>query len=76
MTIMPIEAYMQNERKAGKMVVAPIPKAMKSVMDVMLIATPACERVAPILSTTGSAFSLAEKYFHLKLHDHRSSSYL
>ena len=60
MTIMPMAAYMQNDLKAGRTVVAPIPKAMKSVMDVMVMATPACDMVAPILSTTGLDFSLAE----------------
>ena len=32
---------MQKDCKAGKIVVAPIPKAIKSVIDVIVMATPA-----------------------------------
>ena len=56
-TIMPIEAYMQKDLRAGRMVDAPMPKAMKSVMEVIVIATPAWDMVAPILSTTDLDFS-------------------
>ena len=52
MVIIPIEAYMQNDLSAGSCVVAPIPNAMKSVTEVMVIATPACSIVLPSLSTT------------------------
>ena len=56
-TIMPIEAYMQKDLRAGRMVDAPMPKAMKSVMEVIVMATPACDMVAPILSTIDLDFS-------------------
>lgn len=45
-------AYMQKERSAGICVVDPIPKAMKLVSEVMVIATPACSIVLPSLSAT------------------------
>lgn len=41
MTMMPMAAYMQKDLRAGRTVVAPIPKAMKSVIDVIVMATPA-----------------------------------
>ena len=43
---------MQKDWRAGMAVVAPIPKAMKLVIEVMVMATPACLRVTPSLSTT------------------------
>ena len=60
MTIMPMEAYMQKDLRAGSTVDAPIPKAMKSVMEVMVMATPACDMVAPNLSTTDFDFSFSD----------------
>ena len=42
-------AYIQKDCIAGKMVVAPIPKANKSVIDVIVMATPACFSVKPNL---------------------------
>ena len=36
-----MEAYMQNDLRAGSEEVAPIPKAIKLVIDVMVMATPA-----------------------------------
>lgn len=45
-------AYMQKERRAGICVVDPIPKAMKFVSEVMVMATPACSIVLPSLSAT------------------------
>ena len=45
-------AYMQKERRAGICVVDPIPKAMKLVSEVMVMATPACSIVLPSLSAT------------------------
>ena len=41
MTMMPMAAYMQKDLRAGRIVVAPMPKAMKSVIDVIVMATPA-----------------------------------
>ena len=49
---MPMAAYMQKERRAGICVVDPIPKAMKLVREVMVMATPACSIVLPSLSAT------------------------
>ena len=63
MTRMPIEAYTQKDLRAGSEVVAPTPKAMKSVMEVMVIATPAWDMLQPILSTTGKDFSFSERVF-------------
>ena len=48
----PMAAYMQKERRAGICVVDPIPKAMKFVSEVMVMATPACSIVLPSLSAT------------------------
>ena len=48
----PMAAYMQKERRAGICVVDPIPKAMKLVREVMVMATPACSIVLPSLSAT------------------------
>ena len=56
----PIEAYTQKDLRAGMAVVAPIPKAMKFVMEVMVMATPACDIVAPILSVIDFDFSCSE----------------
>ena len=58
--IMPREAYTQNDLKAGNEEEAPIPKAIKFVTDVMVIATPAWAMVAPILSSTDFAFSFSK----------------
>ena len=41
MTMMPREAYTQNDLRAGSDEEAPIPKAMKLVTEVMVIADPA-----------------------------------
>ena len=41
MTMMPMAAYMQKDLRAGRIVVAPMPKAMKSVIEVIVMATPA-----------------------------------
>ena len=49
----PIEAYIQNDLKAGSDEVAPIPKAIKFVTDVIVMAAPAWDIIAPILSTKG-----------------------
>merc|ERR1719450_495286 len=59
----PMEAYMQNDLRAGSCVVAPIPKAMKSVMEVMVMATPACSMVLPSLSTTPLPWCCSDKVF-------------
>ena len=48
----PMAAYMQKERRAGICVVDPIPKAIKLVREVMVMATPACSIVLPSLSAT------------------------
>ena len=50
---MPILANMQNDRRAGREELAPIPKAMKLVTEVMVMATPAWDITAPTLSTRG-----------------------
>ena len=44
---------MQKFPKAGRTEVAPMPKARRSVTDVMVIATPECFIAKPILSSTG-----------------------
>ena len=49
---MPMLANMQNDRRAGREELAPIPKAMKLVSEVMVMATPACSIVLPSLSAT------------------------
>ena len=41
MTMIPTAAKMQNDLRVGRTVEAPIPKATKSVTEVMVIATPA-----------------------------------
>ena len=66
MVNIPMEAYMQKDLRAGSCVVAPIPKAIKSVMEVMVMATPACDIVAPILSVIDLDFSCSEsvRTFH------------
>ena len=43
MVRIPIEAYIQNDLRAGREEVAPMPNAMKLVMDVTVMATPACD---------------------------------
>ena len=48
----PTAANAQNDWRVGIDEVAPIPKAIKFVTDVTVIADPACEIVEPILSTT------------------------
>ena len=53
-------AYTQKDRRAGRDEVAPMPKAMKFVMEVMVMATPACDIVAPILSVIDLDFSCSE----------------
>ena len=60
MVSIPMLAYMQNERRAGSEEVAPIPKAMKLVTEVMVMATPACAITPPTLSTTGLDRSCSE----------------
>ena len=60
MVNIPMEAYIQKDLRAGSCVVAPIPKAIKSVMEVMVMATPACDIVAPILSVIDLDFSCSE----------------
>ena len=59
----PIEAYTQKDLRAGMAVVAPIPKAMKFVMEVMVMATPACLKVTPSLSTTSLLLSASLSVF-------------
>ena len=61
MMIIPREAQTQKDLKAGNEEEAPIPKAMKFVTDVMVMATPACAMVAPILSSTDLDFSFSEE---------------
>ena len=39
--------YKQNDCKEGRTVVAPIPKAIKSVIEVMVMAEPACLKAIP-----------------------------
>ena len=58
--IIPMLANMQNERRAGREELAPIPNAMKFVTEVMVIATPACDIMAPTLSTSGLDLSCSE----------------
>ena len=55
-----MEAYMQNDLRAGSEEVAPIPKAIKLVIDVMVMATPAWDMRAPTLSTRGFDFSCSK----------------
>ena len=50
-----------NYLRAGRLVVAPILKAMKSVRDVMVMATPACERATLILSSSSRFCSLLDR---------------
>ena len=56
----PRDAYTQKDLKAGKDEEAPIPKAIKFVTEVMVMATPACAIVAPILSSTDLHFSFSK----------------
>ena len=60
MVSMPMLAYTQNDLRAGSDDVAPMPNAMKFVMDVMVIATPAWDMVAPIRSMIGFDFSCSK----------------
>ena len=53
-------ANMQNERRAGREELAPIPKAMKFVTEVMVMATPAWDIMALIRSTSGLDLSCSE----------------
>ena len=48
MTRMPTAAYTQNDWRVGRELLPPTLKAMKLVMEVMVIAAPAWPRVAPI----------------------------
>ena len=48
---MPIEAYAQKDPKAGRLDMEPIPKAKRSVMVVIVMATPECFIAKPILSS-------------------------
>ena len=54
---MPMAAKRQKDLKAGNTVVAPMPKAIKSVILVMVIATPECLSVRPNRCTKGFAMS-------------------
>ena len=47
--------------RAGRLLVAPILKAMKSVRDVMVIATPAWDKATLILSSRSRLCSLLER---------------
>ena len=53
-------AYTQKDRRAGREEVAPMPNAIKFVMEVMVMATPACDIVAPILFVIELDFSCSE----------------
>ena len=53
----PIAANTQNDWRVGIDEVAPIPKAIKFVTDVTVIADPAWDNVEPILSTIDLFFS-------------------
>ena len=57
---MPILANMQNERRAGREELAPIPNAMKLVTEVTVMAEPAWDITAPTLSTRGLDLSCSE----------------
>ena len=59
----PTAANMQNDLRAGRIVEAPMPKAMKSVMEVMVMATPAWAMVVPSLSSTDMAFTESGRVF-------------
>ena len=50
----PSDAYAQKFPNAGKTDVAPMPKASKSVTDVIVIATPECFMARPMRSSKGS----------------------
>ena len=50
----PSDAYAQKFPNAGKTDVAPMPKASKSVTDVIVIATPECFIARPMRSSKGS----------------------
>ena len=54
---------MQKDFRAGIVVVAPIPKAIKLVIEVMVMATPACFKVTPSLSTTSFFLSASLRVF-------------
>ena len=55
----PIAANKQKDCKAGKIVVAPMAKASKSVREVIVIATPACFIAIPNLSASIFATSFS-----------------
>ena len=50
----PSDAYAQKFPNAGKTDVAPMPKASRSVTDVIVIATPECFIARPMRSSKGS----------------------
>ena len=50
----PIDAYAQKFPNAGKTDVALMPKASRSVTDVIVIATPECLIARPMRSSKGS----------------------
>ena len=52
MTMIPTAAKTQKERRVGRTVEAPIPKATKSVTEVMVIATPALPITLLIISSS------------------------
>ena len=55
--IIPIPLKIQKDRRAGRMVVAPIRNAQISVMDVTRIETPACCITRPMKSSTDNVGS-------------------
>ena len=63
----PIEAYVQKLPNAGSTEVAPMPKARRSVTDVIVIATPACFIANPIRSCKSSLKSSTTFNIHIIL---------
>ena len=59
----PTAANMQKDLRPGRIVEAPMTKAMKSVMEVMVMATPAWAMVVPSLSSTDKAFTESGRVF-------------
>ena len=59
----PSDAYAQKFPNAGKTDVAPMPKASRSVTDVIVIATPECFIARPMRSSKGSL----EKYYGIRV---------
>ena len=49
-----------TDLRAGSCVVAPMPKAIKSVTEVIVMATPACSMAVLTLSSTEQEVRLAE----------------